>query len=73
MVSDIAVMYFTSSLVNYLVIYRRNRFIGSVLFAVLGLAGTLIEGSEYPFGLMIFFIGLISSIWEFTKIFNKRL
>lgn len=64
-VSDTTVFILIAVLVNYLIVYHKNRFVGNVIFMTIGLGmWSQLSSTNGWIGVIIFFIGVISTLYD---------
>jgi len=64
-VSDNTVFILMAVLINYLIVYNKNRLVGNVLFMIIGLGiwSQLISANAW-IGVVLFFMGMVSTLYD---------
>lgn len=63
-VSDAVIMMAIAIIVNYLILYKKNRIVGSIAFMLIGIGGIALDPSNAGFTVIIAIIGFLSLLYE---------
>ena len=71
-VSNTTMYVLMAIMVNYLIVYKKNKVIGDIIFVAIGLGMWSVEVTQDWIGMTIFFGALISLIYDLITSMGKK-